>query len=167
MSDVTVTVYPRLYTSMQPGPAALIRSRGDVAVGLLVNRLADRRYLHKVWWFEDLVLGHALRLFGDFHTWVQAQRANPQVAGYNLAFIEDTLKFINGENRELHLVNWIELLSQGHADIHLADLRVPRITPRLQQSPSTVNAIQRWCSRPDGLEDLLQTMNLLFGRARP
>ncbi len=167
MSDVIVTIYPRLYTSMLPGPSALVRSRGDLAVGLLEDWLVDRRFIHNRWEFESFVLDTALRLFGDFQTWVQAQRNNPQITGYNKAFIEDTLKFINGEDRELQLVNWIELVSQGHADIHLADLRVPRVTPRLQQSPSTVKALVNWCSRPNGLEDLLQTLNLLFGRARP
>jgi hypothetical protein len=160
-------MYPRLYTSARPGNNTVLQSKGDIAVGLLMEMLVDRRFPHARWAFQSQVLDCALRLFGDFSQWVEMQRQNPQVAGASMAFVEETLRFIEGTPRELSLANWIELVPQGQANIHLADLQVPRITPRLHQSPSTVKALQLWCSRPDGLEDLLESLHLLFGRARP
>lgn len=167
MKEVVITTYPRLYTSLQEGPSAIINSKGDIAVDLLYEMMVDRRYSHTSWQFQQHVLQAAIRLFGDFQTWISAQRANPQVIGRNLAFIEDTLAYIEGGDRELCLANWMELVSQGHADIHITDLNIHSFGSRLQQSPSTVKALQKWCSRPNGLEDLLGTLHLLFGRARP
>ena len=167
MNGVIVTMYPRLFTSLHSGPTGVIQSKGDVAVGLLYEMMVDRRYTHDRWAFQAHVLDTAVRLFGDFSIWVAAQRANPAMIGHNKAFIEDTLKFIEGEPRELCIENWIELVSQGQGDIHLADLRIPLVQSRLRQSPSTVKALQKWCSRPKGLEDLLSTLHLLFGQARP
>lgn len=165
MSGVTI-VYPRLYTTHAAGPDGVIKSKGDLAVGLLYEMSVDRRFSNNRLVFETHVLDAAMRLFGDFDQWVRTQFQNPQIVGHNRAFLEDTLQFIAGGERELRLENWIELVSEEQADIHLADLRPPRIAPRPQQSPSTVKAIQAWCSRPNGLEDLLGTLHLLFGRAR-
>ncbi len=165
MSGIVVIRYPRLYTSVHAGPTSVIQSKGDLAVNLLYETLVDRRYNHNRFAFQAQVIDVALRLFGDFSVWIDAQMHNPQIVGHNRAFLEDTLKFIAGSDRELRIENWIELVSSDEANIHLADLRVPQIAPRLQQSPSTVVAIQKWCSRPEGLEDLLGTMYLLFGRA--
>lgn len=167
MSGVVLTVYPRLFTSARPGPGGVLQSKGDIAVGLLYEMLMDRRFPNDRWAVQSQVLDSAERLFGDFGQWIQLQRDNPQIAGTSMAFIEDTLKFIDGADRELQLANWMELVPQGQADIHLADLQVPRVAARLTQSPSTVKALQLWCSRPNGLEDLTETLHILFGRARP
>lgn len=165
MSGTVVIRYPRLYTSVHAGPSSVIQSKGDLAVNLLYDTLVDRRYNHTNFAFQAQVIDVALRLFGDFGIWLEAQRHNPQIVGHNRAFLDDTLKFIAGGDRDLRIENWIELVSSDEADIHLANLRIPQIAPRPQQSPSTIVLLQNWCSRPDGLEDLLSTMYLLFGRA--
>lgn len=166
MSGTVVIRYPRLYTSLHAGPTSVIQSKGDLAVSLLYSMMVDRRYTHNRWSFESQVIDTALRLFGEFDVWMTTQLNSPQIVGHNRAFLEDTLRYLGGESRQLQIENWIELVSEEQADVHLADLRVPRIAPRPQQSPSTVKAIQNWCSRPNGMEDLLSTLHLLFGRAR-
>lgn len=161
----TAVVYPRCFTSVHVGPATVIASRGDLAVDVLYGMLVDRAHNHSSWAFRKQILDAALRLFGNFNDWVDAQRKNPRVAGYNADFVEDTLQYIETGERKMCLENWIELMSEGHPPIHLAGTH-SHAAPRLWQSPSTVKTIQKWCQHPNGVNDLLSTLHLLFGRAR-
>ncbi len=165
MSKPTVVVYPRSFTSVHAGYGGMVISKGDLAVDLLYGLLIDRAKKHTSLKFRLAVLDAALRLFGDFDSWVTAQRANTHLVGFNAKFLDDTLRYIATGERELRHENWIELMSDGRPPIHLASVH-PHAAPRLWQSPSTAKILQQWCSHPNGVEDLLSTLHLLFGRAR-
>lgn len=164
MSAITV-VYPRFFTSAHKGKGGVVVSRGDLGVELLYDMLVDKAHNHGTWAFQSAVIDQALRLFGDFHDWAEAQRKDPHITGYNARFIEDTLKFIETGERDLCHENWMALVNENPHAAQLAGAH-ERAAPRLWQSPSTVTALQKWCSHPNGVEDLLCTLHLLFGRAR-
>lgn len=165
MSTPTVYVYPRLYNSVHPGQGGVVKSSGDAAVDLLYGMLIDKACSTGTWNFRKSVIDLALTLFGNFNAWVSSHRENPEIAGMNRRFIEDTLRYIETGERELRIENWIELVSEGQPVIHLAGIH-ENVAPRLWQSPSTAKCLQQWCSHQDGVEDLLGTLHLLFGRAR-
>lgn len=162
-----LVIYPRLYQCLAAGQAATeaVRSRGDQSVtalyriyeaGMQDTRTLDFRF--KVW-------DCAMRLFGDFHSWMQLQRGNANIIGYNLEFLRDTLKFITQGTREISPLTWLDLLSEksdhGPLAHHLTlpDLAIP-------SNVSTAEIVQLWCSHKNGFDDLLQTLFALFGTAR-
>lgn len=162
-----LVIYPRLYRGYVEGEASgtALRSRGDQTVTALYqiyeDSMQDTRnldYRLKVW-------DCALRLFGDFRSWMQAHRNDANIVGYNLEFLRDTLTYITRGTREISPLSWLDLVSEksthSPAKHHLTlpELAVPA-------NINTAEAIQLWCSHRNGFEDLLQTLFVLFGTAR-
>ncbi len=160
-----IVVYPRLYQTQVPGPDDKLQSRGDQTVTELFRiyeqGVQDTRNLN----FRFRVLDCAIRLFGDFREWMLLQRNNPNLVGYNLEFLRDTLKYVATGGREITPLIWGDLVSEknDHSSSanHLTaqDLSIPK-------NLSTAEFIQLWCSRKGGFDDLIQTLFVLFGTAR-
>lgn len=164
----TIIVYPRLYTSRLSEGEGVLVSKGDESVELLFRAQVDRSTNTRSWPFYESVLTNALRLFGDLREWFKEQLSNPNLVGYNRQFVSDTLNFIETGERELPVLTWFDLVSEGGAGHH-----AHAIPQRLQDnklltrtSQSSLELMQKWVQQPNGLEDLLNTMHLLFGRAR-
>ena len=165
---MTVIVYPRLYTSRHIAGEGVLVSQGDESIELLYKQMVDASTNTRSWPFYRNVLTNALRLFGDFRSWVDDQRGNPNIVGYNRNFLADTLAFIDTGKRELPVPTWIDLVSEGGASHH-AHAVPPRLLENgqlLASSESSLQLLQKWISQPNGLEDLLNTLHLLFGKAR-
>lgn len=164
---MTIIVYPRLYTSRLSGGEGVQVSQGDESIELLYKVLVDRNTNTRAWPFHASVLENAMRLFGDFREWAQEQLSNPNVIGYNRQFIQDTFNFIENGQRELSVQAWLDLVSEGGAGHHAHAIPQRLLDTKLllQSSQSSLELIQKWVSRRNGLEDLLNTMHLLFGRA--
>ncbi|WJJ54911.1 virion structural protein [Xanthomonas phage RTH11] len=164
---MTIIVYPRLYTSRLPGGEGVQVSQGDESIELLYKVLVDRNTNTRAWPFQASVLENAMRLFGDFREWAQEQLSNPNVIGYNRQFIQDTFNFIENGQRELSVQTWLDLVSEGGAGHHAHAIPQRLLDTKLllQSSQSSLELIQKWVSQRNGLEDLLNTMHLLFGRA--
>lgn len=166
---MTIIVYPRLYTSRLSEGEGVVVSQGDESIDLLYKVFIDRNTVTVASWpFVSSVLTNALRLFGDFREWSQDQLANPNIVGYNRQFIEDTLNFINGQARELSVENWFDLISEGGAGHHAHAVpdRLVQSKRLLESSDDSLQLLQNWVSKPNGLADLINTMHLLFGKAR-
>ncbi len=161
-------VYPRLYTSRLPEGEGVQVSQGDQSVELLYKSMIDRNTNTRSWPFYRAVLTNALRLLGDFKTWVREQQENPNIVGYNREFLNDTLNFIKTGQRALPVLTWYDLVTEGgeghHA--HAIPQRLRESQPVLKASDASVQLLQQWISQPNGLEDLLTTLHLLFGNAR-
>jgi hypothetical protein len=165
--NIHLTVYPRQYTTRRPGEAGVVHSTGDASVQTLYELHESRSTNTSSWAFRKMVLDCALRLFGDFATWFEDQKRNPNLVGYNQEFLKDTLNFIHGGDRLMSVVVWTDLL--GHTGTigkvsRPMDLNPSRVD--LGRGETTVQILQQWLSRPRGIDDLLQTLYLLFGQAR-
>lgn len=125
--------------------------------------------------FRKQVLVVALSAFGTqmFNFWYEMQRQSPGFGDLHSKFLDDTLTFIRTGKREMSLETWGSLLdSTGTkppqskiSDVALEFFgsndygrgRVLRPTPFIE-------ILQMWCCKTNGLEDLLHTLHILFGK---
>lgn len=156
-------VYPRLYRITLPGPDDTINSRGDESVAELFRAYESMVPNIDAMDFKLRVLDCAMRLFGDFREWMLLQRNNPNMLGYNLEFLRDTLSYIATGERKFSPLVWLDLVAHrsGHST-QAHHLTTPELS--VPKSLNTSEVLQLWCARKGGFEDLLQTLFLLFGR---
>lgn len=162
-----ITIHPRLYTSRRASGGGVVVSKGDEAVQTLNEFLQNRMVNTFSWSYRRQVLDSALRLFGEFGPWLQDQLNNPRIVGYNLEFLKDTLQFIRTGRRDLCLANWFELVAEGDDSANAAEISRSRINnfPSVR-GETTVQLLQAWCGHEGGIEDLVGTLHILFGRSR-
>lgn len=123
--------------------------------------------------FREKLLIVALNAFGtsQFDFWFEMQLKSPVAGDYHRRFLDDTLRFINTGRRDMALETWQALVtSQDHGDHNsqmsdfareffgrpIGGWHSPRNT-------NLIDVVQQWCSQPNGFEDLLGTLHLLFG----
>ena len=119
-----------------------------------INRLSHVSSQHKL-----QLIDIAKRLFGDFDSFVSYNIVeNNLIHGKSLDFLIDTVEFINGGIRSMDIGLWMNYL----------DFETKK--PPLQAKPKVVelnstgaNYIVRWLRQPNGLEDLVSTIAILFG----
>lgn len=160
-----ITIYPRQFCSRINEGDSLIFSKGDVTVETLWSFLKDRTITVDSWSYERRVLDTALRLFGDFDQWLADNRANPRVIGYSAGFIDDTVNYINTGLRQMSPLTWLELLHEGDDAPSVTSTHFTPSHLSVQVGESTVQILQRWCAHPNGFEDLISTLHVLFGNA--
>lgn len=169
-----IIVYPRHFTSRSPVGNGVVVSRGDETLETLYQFFMDPNVNSTSWTYRKRVLDTALRLFGDFGEWLNDQRSNPRISGYNLEFLKDTLNFIRTGRRVLSIQTAIELVSENipHGITAAANQSTPSELI-LGRETSTISIIQAWCGQPAlfedrarGFEDLLLSMYVFFGASR-
>jgi hypothetical protein len=123
--------------------------------------------------FREAVLIAALNAFGypNFYTWYMVQLQSPSWGDMHMRFLNDTLEFLMTGRREMRLETWAHLIKPTDEVV----LRQPtalakkyfymenRPVPPDTELFSLENTIQLWCEKPQGIEDLLGTLHLLFG----
>lgn len=155
-------VYPRLYRVTLPGPDDTINSRGDETVTELFRVYEAGAVDFNTMEFKLRVLDAAVRLFGDIREWMLLQRNNPNILGYNLDFLRDTLKYITTGERTMGPLVWLDLVAHRSVHTTLANhLTLHELT--IPKDIKTPEVLQLWCSRKGGFEDLIQTLFLFFG----
>lgn len=158
--------YPRCFTTGLRKDAGGNRlCKGDPEIIALYQIYLNRTVDTSGWSFRKRVLANALRLFGEFKLWTETQSVNPVINGYNLEFLSDTLNFIQTGQRRMGIMQWFELLNEV-SEISTVDqhTRLSPITiPALQ---STERTLQKWCSHPNGFDDLMLSLNVFFGAER-
>lgn len=101
----------------------------------------------------------AKRLFGDFDQFVQYNIVNNNlIHGKTLDFIIDTVEHINGGVRSLDINLWMNYLD--------FETKKPNenLDRRLVELNSTgTNYIGKWLRQPNGFQDLVATLTILFG----
>ena len=124
--------------------------------------------------FREQVLKEALAAFGisRFDRWYLQQLQSPAYGDNHARFLDDTFNFIRGKRREMHPMTWASLidmeknpgnLKPSAIAVEFFDLRNVNADVRFTANDELVNVIQTWCSRPGGFEDMLCTLNILFG----
>lgn len=125
--------------------------------------------------FKRSVLRTALNAFGTpmFDFWFTMQFRSPAAGEMHLRFLDDTLRFIQTGRREMALETWAALLQPDEPKVNGAQLSeyakeffgIPSGGyNRHPRNRKITEVIQSWCSQPNGLEDLLCTMHVLFGK---
>lgn len=124
--------------------------------------------------FRKLVMITALGAFGTdaFDFWYLKQHESPSVGDLHRKFLEDCLRFIATGRRDMPLETWDALLDYSDS----GELRsgVSEVTAeffgitsngyvRQRRHTTLVEVLQDWCAQPNGLEDLLCSLHVLFG----
>lgn len=125
--------------------------------------------------FRERVFRQAKDAFGTawFDIWFQAQLTSPFVGALQRDFLDDCLGYLQTGKRKMALENWAPLLEISNADEGLMQpsetaakfFRLGQYRNGLQRQLSLEDLIQSWCSIPNGFEDLLGTLHILFGAA--
>lgn len=108
----------------------------------------------------------AKRSFGaDFLHWMTVQvTANPDLSDYRIRFLRDTLRFVNGHNREYGLNTWNTLLNLPVSEVPESIDTKTKVFDDVVIPKTTAELISLWLSRPDGSDDMVHSLNLLFGK---
>lgn len=169
MSTNAVKPFPegRDYSGGQIKPTKRFEMRqGDPRVHALFVEFTNFPKHAVTWKFQSKVIELAQELFEGEYSWFIRQDSNALIKDQNYAFILDTVRYIATGRRKFSIHTWPALVSYevplvnesvaGRRDIYflMEQLAVP----------SKANAfIQRWLSWPDGFNDMMYTMHLLFG----
>lgn len=135
-----------------------------------LNRIGDTGTFQ----FRENVLLVALEAFGtmEFALWYSKQFVSPSVGDMHHRFLDDTLRFIQEGRREMCMENWSallrqpdtpdtkELISDYAAQFFGISSTGMNYAPR---SNDLIDILQRWTAQPNGFEDLLSTLHILFG----
>lgn len=123
--------------------------------------------------FKERILKVALDSFGtiNFGTWCIAQYDSKAAGDLHNRFIEDTLRFIVEGRREMSLPTWmaiIKITDEGNNIGHMSQqtkdyLKILSDYRAETYNISLIEVIQKWCSKPGGMEDMLVTLHVLFG----
>lgn len=156
-----LTVHPRFFTTLSASENHNVQvSQGDASIDTLYNLYMSRSVNTASWSFRQQVLAQALRLFGNFSDWLEHQRNSPSVTGFNREFLEDTVNYIQTGQRKMLILNWIELMDEVDARERPAVAHASVVS---MSNSKTVQVLQAWCAHTDGIEDLVQTLYVLFG----
>ena len=100
--------------------------------------------------------------------WVNAQMDSPLYTEYHSAWIDETLAFVfEGRPREYSYNVWYGLLTSdaGHPGKRLSPFQSKYFGARgLYNGASMFDLIAAWVQQPRGIQDLLSSLNLLFGK---
>ncbi len=137
--------------------------------------------------FRDKIIIAALRAFGtsDFHEWCSIQDRSPYVTEMHRRFLNDTFGFIATGERAMMVQSWQRLIKFEEANHEDRRLRLEydalfskrasgfgdedwpspdRFNERdARPLTSLTSVIHFWIAKPNGLEDLLATLHILFG----
>lgn len=165
-------VYPRGY--MLPlGPvddASCKNARvpGDEEVITLYTLYMNQNVNTDSWSYRKRVLIAARRLFKNFHTFAGMQVKNEYLYGMNYDFLQDTYNFILEGKRKTHPTNWMGLFIE-HPEPRPQDIpaRFSKHTPHkvLSVYLTVEDILAAWCARPNGFEDMVCTLYVLFGNS--
>lgn len=150
-----------------PGRDVYSRSDGDEEITELFYEHIQRRVNTMAWHHRGHVIRAAVRLFGDFETWVGMQVTNRYLHGYNYAFFLDTLRYLQGERREMSVNNWLDLCTLRPDECDEPRTRtLPDSLIMNTRYSKTENILSVWCSYEGGFEDLLYSLYTMFGAAK-
>lgn len=167
--------YPRGYISkataatlLSQGKESTNQSINDVpcdpgVVDLYNNYMSNRSYSPN-WDFKNSVIKRACILFGDFNYWLNLQFAgNDNIYDLNLAFLEDTVGFIRTGKREMSIQNWQSLLLENPDPVYGCASPERLKALKIVDASEFSNFIGQWCHWDGGFNDMLCTLNTVFG----
>lgn len=146
--------------------------------------------LYKMWFNGDPytrsfdyrreVMTLASTVFGtlSFLEWFRAQQMSPAYGEWHHRFLTDTLRYIQTGKRDLDIRTWMRMVTfkdepisdydpGGYVEQYFGKRRLHPDTvvalPNHDSEPSLIYSLQKWLAQPQGLDDLLNSLYLLFG----
>lgn len=124
--------------------------------------------------FREAILSAVFAALGtkNFEFWFMAQFKSPACGDLHNRFLTDTLRFIAEGNREMSLETWSSLLvitgesdPVGHMNEYAKNFfgMNSNMYGQGRQNTQLTDVVQKWCGHPNGMEDMLGTLHLLFG----
>jgi len=163
----SVKMFPRGYSGGQSQSTNQHSTRsGDRETNDLWNEYTAPENHSQTWAYRKRVIQCAKRLFGGRPSWFLSQDVNPMVVEYNYHFVLDTIRYIATGYRRISIHAWPDLLA-NHPKAAVDEVRERHdIADAFEQLALTTSAdalIQAWCKHPHGFDDMICTLNLLFG----
>lgn len=162
-----VKLFPRGYSGGQSQFKSRYTTRGgDAGINELWERYTSPVNQSTMWSFRKLGVMAAKRLLAGHPNWFIAQDLNPWVDEYNYQFVIDTLRFIGTGRRRMSVYIWRDLVSNAPAEglEHVSARHdIADVFDQLKLTTSVDALIQLWCSQDGGFDDMMNTLNLLFG----
>lgn len=159
-------VFPRGYSGGQADSQPDHKTRdGDPEITRLWSQYTSPNNQSTAWSFRRQVIESAIRLLNFRPNWFVMQDTNPNISDYNYRFILDTLRFIATGRRHISIHSWPDLLSNKPSQPQEVSRRhgIEDTFEYHQLSRNACDIVQQWCSHPHGFDDMVWTLNLLFG----
>ncbi len=122
---------------------------------------------------REQIIKHAKVLFSNpsLFKWMQLQLDHGEIGNLHEAFILDTLEFLTGKDRRIQVAQWISLLEKAiksqAIQIDLAKFfdreKYPQPIYTDTLPGQLTDILQIWINRPQGYEDLLISLYVIFG----
>lgn len=130
--------------------------------------------------YKEKILSVAMKAFGtqSLKHWIDAQVDCPMCGDSHYRWIDETLQYVmTGTRRSFHYNTWLTVLSASRPDTEAKGYSkimyqyfstgTPAVLSVANKNPKTmsvVDFIAAWVSRPNGIEDLTASLNVLFGK---
>lgn len=122
--------------------------------------------------FREQIITIALTSFGSysFYEWCKLQNKSPYFTQMHKRFLNDTFSMLEGNPRSINISTWQSLLSFKEANI--ADIQSEYLFDDFFRANEAIvcrrsfrlsDNISTWCAQVNGFEDLVMTLNILFG----
>ena len=145
----------------------------DKGVQQLYSQMAADPKVFSDFQFRELILKKAFALFGenDFSNWIRAQSQSPCYSYLHERYLKETLLFIyEGVPRAMSHSSYFRLLHVGANNNTFTAQDREKEEDSLKQALRsisnhlTADLLKRWTEDVEGLQDLLSTLNVIYGR---
>lgn len=170
-TDITRVMADIRYNKVNVSRDRTVISNEEIEKLFKQHRLGDRSMVSMA--FREKILLAAGTAFGtrSFFDWCKLQQDSPYFTDMHRRFLNDTFKFIATGERSMNTSTWNQIIAvrpetpedrkttylyQDFFKIHLG---------ALMARPAFINqTVVSWVSQPGGFEDMLATLNILFGK---
>jgi hypothetical protein len=124
--------------------------------------------------FQEEILHAAREAFGttNFWEWVSLQEDSPTFSPIHQAFIIDTMNYICGTPRKMHVQRWIGLL-EANTNQNREAIRTVRYDDSIREfregkmiSANLASVFVQWLRQPQGFYDFMCSLEAIFGNRR-
>lgn len=117
------------------------------------------------WPFRKKVIDLAQLLFAGNFNWFIRQDTNALITDQNYMFLLDTVRFIATGRRRMSIYTWPTLLSYKVPLGNSVDSRneISKLFIELALETDVNVVLAKWLSHKGGFDDLMYTLNMLFG----
>lgn len=146
----------------------------SVEVEKLIVELKNKPECARTFDFRERVIKAAFRCFAasTISQWVEMQSLRPSLGRLHKEFIADTLLYVyRGKDRSMETLQWSRLLfpeSGGSQQLLMSSM----FSDKHKQSYAAISGsetaievfITNWLSREHGINDMLKSLHVIFGR---
>lgn len=145
------------------GPDDVTANDGDVQITALHKVYADGMTVSQTWEFKSEVLECAKRLIPNLKEFLLANRGNANISYTAYEFLNDSVKFIETGRRDINCTTHIELVKLEQESITEVKKPIKSTRPDISYTLPNQRYLTYWARRPGGIEDILCTLNYIFG----